>query len=69
LITPNAITVLAVAFVLPETCFAQTRGADCRDRCERRLEYRVEYLMVFCASNSAAAARLRGSQSRDAAGW
>src|SRR5215472_5362318 len=53
LIAPNAITVLAVAFVVPETCFAEHAEPDCRDRCERRLEYHVEYLMVFWASNAA----------------
>src|SRR5262249_55560119 len=30
LITPNAITVLAVAFVVPKICFAETRGARLR---------------------------------------
>jgi hypothetical protein len=31
----------------PKLALRKHAGPDCSDRCERRLEYHVEYLMVF----------------------
>jgi hypothetical protein len=43
----------------PNLALSKRAEPDRGDRCERRLEYHVEYLMVFCASNAAATAAIR----------
>src|SRR6516165_1411051 len=43
----------------PKLALRKHAAPDCGDRCERRLEYHVEYLMVFWTSNAAATAHFR----------